>query len=92
MNCLILNETHIPDPFMKNPETWKPCCLFFIFLLLTGAFYQGKENQVSTVPYFLVKNSNQFKVSPRMAALAWFEDARSGMFIQCPLHLLFIGY
>ncbi len=57
--------------------------LYFLFLisLLHGACNQGKEKHISTIPYFLEKYSDQYKESPRKAALSWFEDARMGMFI-----------
>ena len=57
--------------------------LLFLFLplILNGSCNIKKEQQIHSVPYFLVKYSDQYKKSPREAALAWFEDARLGMFI-----------
>lgn len=42
---------------------------------------QAQEKSGSKVPWFLEKYSGDYARSPREAALAWFEDARMGMFI-----------
>jgi alpha-L-fucosidase len=57
------------------------CFFLFFLLILHGSCNQGKEKQISTVPYFLEKYSDPYKESPRKAAMAWFEEARLGMFI-----------
>jgi len=64
------------------PETMKQFCFFLILIqIVSGSCNLNKERQTSSVPYFLVRYSDQYKEAPRKAALAWFEDARLGMFI-----------
>jgi len=54
--------------------------IFVTFLIIsTGIFAKGKDS--GAVPYYLKKYSDIYKRSPREANLAWFEDARLGMFI-----------
>jgi alpha-L-fucosidase len=51
--------------------------LFFIFSV--GAVAKGKN--ANAIPYYLKNYADIYKKSPREASLAWFEDARLGMFI-----------
>ena len=51
--------------------------LFFLGIQTIDA----QDEQPNTVPYFLKRNQPEYADSPRKAALAWFEDARLGMFI-----------
>lgn len=54
--------------------------IFVTFLTISiGIFAKGKDS--GAVPYYLKKYSDIYKRSPREANLAWFEDARLGMFI-----------
>ncbi len=58
----------------------------YILTLMTFIFFgclvmSAKENRSDKIPYFLNKYTSQYQESPRKAALAWFEDARLGMFI-----------
>lgn len=41
----------------------------------------AQEKKSEQIPYFLKKYTAQYQESPRKAALAWFGDARLGMFI-----------
>ncbi len=57
------------------------------FLLLLWLVFCETQNLTAqntntyAIPYFLKKHQSEYNDSPRKAALAWFEDARLGMFI-----------
>jgi alpha-L-fucosidase len=57
------------------------------FILLFCLIFSGiqsisaQEAITREIPYFLKEYRSDYKKSPRKAALAWFEDARLGMFI-----------
>lgn len=57
------------------------------FIVIISLFFLGfqvvkaQENKSSKIPWFLEKYSAEYARSPRTAALAWFENARMGMFI-----------
>jgi len=54
--------------------------IFVTFLTIsTGAF--AKEKKSEKIPYYLKNYTDIYKKSPKEASLAWFEDARLGMFI-----------
>ncbi len=52
--------------------------LLIFICCFSGQFYAQKD---SKIPYYLTNYSKIYKKSPREASLAWFEDARLGMFI-----------
>ncbi len=61
---------------MKN----KIILVFVLFFILSiSAFAKGKKS--NEIPYFLKNYAEIYKKSPREASLAWFDDARLGMFI-----------
>jgi alpha-L-fucosidase len=51
----------------------------FFYIFSVGAFAKGKNN--NAIPYYLKNYADIYKKSPREASLAWFENARLGMFI-----------
>lgn len=54
----------------------------FILLLTTVAFnIFAQENTWREMPYFLKGYERMYQKSPREAALAWFKDARFGLFV-----------
>ncbi len=54
---------------------------FAIFLLLGTLNMVARDDKSEKIPYFLKNYVAQYRESPRQAALAWFDDARMGMFI-----------
>ena len=48
--------------------------------VLAGAI-RAENAATNAIPYFLQPYAEQYKQSPRQATLAWFENARMGMFI-----------
>jgi len=54
---------------------------FAIFLLLGTLNMVARDDKSEKIPYFLKNYAAQYRESPRQAALAWFDDARLGMFI-----------
>ena len=51
-----------------------------VLLIFTGCFI-GPLSGIAKIPFYLEKYAAIYKKSPRDASLAWFEDARLGMFI-----------
>jgi alpha-L-fucosidase len=51
------------------------------FIFLGSLTLSARENRSDKIPFFLKKYASQYRESPRKASLAWFEDARLGMFI-----------
>lgn len=49
---------------------------------------QSSKETVSSIPAFLKEYSNQYKKNPREATLAWFKDARFGLFLHFGLYSL----
>lgn len=49
--------------------------------LILGANLQGQEQTWREIPYYLKGYEAQYAKSPKEAALAWFKDARFGLFI-----------
>ena len=56
--------------------------IFFCLLYLVNKPVSAQDDQSAKIPYFLKNYQSEYKDSPRKASLAWFEDARLGMFIQ----------
>jgi alpha-L-fucosidase len=54
---------------------------FAIFLLLGTLNLVARDDKSEKIPYFLKNYAAQYRESPRQAALAWFDEARMGMFI-----------
>lgn len=52
-----------------------------VICLLFGASLQGQEQTWREMPYYLKGYEAQYAQSPKEAALAWFKDARFGLFI-----------
>lgn len=52
-----------------------------VVCLLFGASLQGQEQAWREMPYYLKGYEAQYAQSPKEAALAWFKDARFGLFI-----------
>lgn len=52
-----------------------------VVCLLFGASLQGQEQTWREMPYYLKGYEAQYAQSPKEAALAWFKDARFGLFI-----------
>ncbi|WP_455782550.1 alpha-L-fucosidase [Phocaeicola coprocola] len=54
-----------------------------IILLSFITLFEGKtqEHAWRDIPYFLKGYESQYNQSPKEAALAWFKDARFGLFI-----------
>ena len=72
---------HLPEKQFTDSLMTKSYLALFILLFLAGVSHSKSKNKVQSIPYFLVRYSELYKDSPRKAALAWFEDARLGMFI-----------
>jgi alpha-L-fucosidase len=54
--------------------------IFVLFFIISqGVLAKGKK--ANEIPYYLKNYADIYKKSPREASLAWFEDARLGMFI-----------
>ena len=50
---------------------------------------KSQEQTWKTIPYYLKGYETEYAESPKKAALAWFKDARFGLFVHCRL-LLFM--
>ena len=60
----------------------KKTLIIFSYLLYLGIqTIDAQDKQPDGIPYFLENYKSIYTESPRKAALAWFEDARLGMFI-----------
>ena len=61
----------------------KKISFIIIFCLIFNGIQNLSAQEAITreIPYFLKKHQSDYEKSPRKAALAWFEDARLGMFI-----------
>jgi alpha-L-fucosidase len=56
--------------------------IIFFCLIFNGIQSPSAQEAITPeIPYFLKKYQSDYEKSPRKAALAWFEDARLGMFI-----------
>lgn len=59
----------------------KKIIIVILTIIVANSFILAKPKQVDKVPYYLTKYTDLYKKSPREASLAWFDDARLGMFI-----------
>ncbi len=55
--------------------------IFFCWILIGIQCLVAQDKISNKVPYFLKKYKSLYVTSPQKASLAWFEDARLGMFI-----------
>lgn len=61
---------------------FKKCLFVSVILMVFGlSGLNAQEQTWREMPYYLKGYEKQYKKSPREAALAWFEDARFGLFI-----------
>ncbi len=58
---------------------WQYIVLLIIYTHGINAY--AKQQQPDTIPYFLKNQSKLYAKSPKKAALAWYSEARMGLFI-----------
>jgi alpha-L-fucosidase len=57
------------------------CCLLVAAAICTTGWVEAREKPESKVPWFLENHAEIHARAPREATLAWFDEARLGMFI-----------
>ena len=57
------------------------CYLLFAIFMINCLDVSGVKNQHGSIPYYLKDYSAIYRESPQKAALAWFDQARMGMFV-----------
>ena len=55
--------------------------LILLIAFCYSCFVYAQEQTWRTIPYFLKGYEAQYEKSPKEAALAWFKDARFGLFV-----------
>ena len=55
--------------------------ILFTFIFFTFQSLSAEKKQSGKIPYFLKDYAAEYQELPRKASLAWFEQARMGMFI-----------
>ena len=55
--------------------------LILLIAFCYSCFVYAQEQTWRTIPYFLKGYEAQYEKSPKEAALAWFKDARLGLFV-----------
>lgn len=59
----------------------KNVIMLILVLLFLDVHVKAQEQTWKNIPYYLKEYETEYEKSPKEAALAWFQDARFGLFI-----------